>query len=215
MEEQLTEDEQLEAINREIALRKSKKNEEVALQDDTNIDIMSVVKNEENNLLKSDEIINISKKFGEERIKADLSAEASRIREKNITTAENEFLNETRELKLENLKKELNLQHKFNMDNIKKNAKFKQMLAKRKKLVIKYSYLYDCSDNNCIKLKDEEDNEYNAPKDFSFSPFVNIIRQFGRNLSKLDRPILQGLKWTITIGICLGVYFLLKKLGII
>ena len=212
---ELTEDEQLDIINKEIALRKSKKNEEVALQDNTNTDIMSIVKEEENNLLGSDDVIEISKKFGEERIKADLSAEASRIREQNISTAENEFKNETRELKLANLKAELNLQHKFKMENIKKDAKFKQMLAKRKKLVIKYGYLYDFREENCIKLIDDENKDYLAPKDFSFSKFVNIVRQLGRNLSKLDRPILQGLKWTITIGICLGVYFLLKKLGII
>lgn len=220
--EVLDEDEELKIINEQIAQRReelSKMKNEIVLSENNNTlqqtEIMEVVKNKENELLKGEYIESVSKKISEERIKADIFQEAVRIQEQNITTAENEFENETRELKLKNRKAELNLQHKYNMDNINKNAKFKQMLSKRKKLVIKYSYLYEFQPENCIKLVDENDEEYLAPKDFSFSLSVNLIRQFGRNISKLNKPILQFIKTTITVGSIVIGYLLLKKLGVI
>ena len=220
--ETLNEDEELKIIKEQIAQRKielSKMKNEVVLSEPNNAlpqtQVMEVVKTEEDKLLKSENVANFSKKISEERIKADILQEAVRIQEQNITTAENEFENETRALKLKNKKAELNLQHRYNMENINKNAKFKQMLAERKKLVIKYSYLYEFQPENCIKLVDENDEEYLAPKDFSFSLSVNLIRQFGRNISKLNKPILQFIKTTLTVGSVVLGYLLLKKLGVI
>lgn len=213
-EEILTEDEELEKVKNEIALRKEQKKNEIVLPaQDT--DVLSVVKQEENELLKTDEIVKIGKKFGEERIKSDLSAEASRIRRKNIETAEREFENETRELRLKHLKAEMELEHKYNMSTLEKDSKHKQMLAYRKKLVEEYSYLYNCNPEDCVTCFDHEGVEYKVPKDFSYSKFVNKIRQFGRNISKLDRPILQTIKWGLIIGAGIGIFFILKGLGIL
>lgn len=212
--EVLTEEQELEKVKQEIALKKEQK-KIGSLLPANDTDVMSVVKKEENELLKTEDFLKIGKKFGEERIKADLSAEASRIREKNISTAENEFKNETRELKLTHLKAEMELQHKYNMSTLRDDSKYKQMLSRRKKLVNKYSYLYDSRPENCITCYDEENKPYQVPKDFSYSEWINKVRQFGRNLSKLDRPILQTMKWFIIIGLGIGAYFLLKSLGII
>lgn len=212
--EVLTEDQELEQVKQEIALRKEQKKNELALpSQDT--DVMSVVKQEECELLKTDEIVKIGKKFGEERIKSDLSAEASRIRRKNIETAEQEFENETRELRLKHLKAEMELEHKYNMSTLEKDSKHKQMLAYRRKLVEEYSYLYDCKPENSVTCYDNEGEPYQVPKDFSYSKIVNKIRQFGRNLSKLDRPILQTIKWVLIIGAGVSAFFILKWLGIV
>ena len=122
--EVLDEDEELKIINEQIAQRReelSKMKNEIVLSENNNT-LQEVVKNKENELLKGEYIESVSKKISEERIKADIFQEAVRIQEQNITTAENEFENETRELKLKNRKAELNLQHKYNMDNINKNA---------------------------------------------------------------------------------------------
>jgi hypothetical protein len=176
---------------------------------------MEIVKQEESELLKTEEFSKISKKFGEERIKSDLSAEASRIRRKNIETAENEFENETRELRLKHLKSEMELEHKYNMSTLDKDSKHKQMLAYRKKLVEEYSYLYNCKPEDCVTCYDQNGEAYKVPKDFSYSKTVNRIRQFGRNVSKLDRPILQTIKWVLIIGAGIGAYFILKSIGVI
>ena len=63
--------------------------------------------------------------------------------------------------------------------------------------------------------EDSQGNKYMCPKDFTYSKFVNRMRQFGRNMSKLDRPILQTLKWALIIGAGALVIFLLKHFGII
>lgn len=205
-------DEEFEQMKNQVALKKSQKLPELPAND---TDFMTMVKQEEENLLKTEEVIKLGKRVSEERIKSDVSAEASRIRTKNIETAENEFKNETRELKLKHLKAEMNLQHKYNMETLDKDARHKQLLARRKKLVEKYGYLYNMDENNCVTCYDEEDKPYKVPKDFSYSPFVNRVRQFGRNMSKLDRPVLQTIKWVIIGGLIVGAYFILKKTGII
>lgn len=217
MSSEMTEQEknELAEIKQKIADRKAELQVTSTTLPSNDTNIMEVVKNEENELLKSNDFSKISKRVGEERIKADLSAEASRIRSKNIETAENEFANETRELKLTHLKEELKLQHKYNMDTLQKDEKHRQMLSKRKKLVEKYSYLYDCREENCFTAYDDKGQPYLVPKDFSYSSAVNRIRQFGRNISKLDRPIIQTLKWILICGVGIGIYFILKKLGII
>lgn len=210
----LTEDEELERVKQEIAIKKVQKANELALpKHDT--DVMSIVKQEENELLKTEEFSKISKKFGEERIKSDLSAEASRIRRKNIETAEQEFENETRELRLKHLKAEMELEHKYNMSTLDKDSKHKQMLAYKRKLVEQYSYLYDCKPENMVTVFDDKGEPYQVPKDFSYSKGVNKVRQFGRNISKLDRPILQTIKWVLIIGAGIGAFFILKGLGVL
>lgn len=212
--EVLTEDQELERVKQEIAIKKVQMANELALpKQDT--DVMSIVKQEENELLKTEEFSKISRKFGEERIKSDLSAEASRIRRKNIETAENEFENETRELRLKHLKSEMELEHKYNMSTLDKDSKHKQMLAYRRKLVEEYSYLYNCKPEDCVTCYDQNGEAYKVPKDFSYSRAVNKIRQFGRNVSKLDRPILQTIKWVLIIGAGIGAYFILKSIGVL
>lgn len=210
----LTEDQELERVKQEIAIKKVQMaNQPVPQKHDT--DVMSLVKQEEGELLKTEELSKISRKFGEERIMADLKKEASRIRRENIETAENEFENETRELRLKHLKAELEKEHAYNMKTLDDDAKHSQMLERRKKLVEKYGYLYDNKPENLIDVIDSKGNVYKAPKDFSYSNGINKIRQFGRNLSKLDRPILQTMKWALIIGAVVGGYFVLKGLGIV
>lgn len=212
--EVLTEEQELERVKQEIAIKKVQlANAPVLPKHDT--DVMSIVKQEENELLKTEEFSKISKKFGEERIKSDLSAEASRIRRKNIETAESEFENETRELRLKHLKSEMELEHKYNMSTLDKDSKHKQMLAYRRKLVEEFSYLYNCKPEDCVTCYDQNGEAYKVPKDFSYSRTVNKIRQFGRNVSKLDRPILQTIKWVLIIGAGIGAYFVLKSLGVL
>lgn len=212
--EVLTEEQELERVKQEIAIKKVQlANAPVLPKHDT--DVMSIVKQEENELLKTEEFSKISKKFGEERIKSDLSAEASRIRRKNIETAESEFENETRELRLKHLKSEMELEHKYNMSTLDKDSKHKQMLAYRRKLVEEFSYLYNCKPEDCVTCYDQNGEAYKVPKDFSYSKTVNKIRQFGRNVSKLDRPILQTIKWVLIIGAGIGAYFILKSLGVL
>lgn len=210
----LTEDQELERVKQEIAIKKVQMaNQSVPQKHDT--DVMSLVKQEEGELLKTEELSKISRKFGEERIMADLKKEASRIRRENIETAENEFENETRELRLKHLKAELEKEHAYNMKTLDDDAKHSQMLERRKKLVEKYGYLYDNKPENLIDAIDSKGNVYKAPKDFSYSNGINKIRQFGRNLSKLDRPILQTMKWALIIGAVVGGYFVLKGFGIV
>lgn len=206
MADEMTNDE-FEKEKNAIILRKS------TMNNDT--DVMSIVKAKEEELLKSDELLEASKRVGEERIKADLSAEASRIKSRNLETAGNEFKNETEKLRLEHLTAELNLQHKYDMETLKQDADHKQMLNKRKKLVEKYGYLYDMRPESCAKAYDKDGNEYLVPKDFSYSTFVNKMRQFGRNVSKLDKPILQSIKWLFIIGLGALAIFILKQLGIL
>ena len=212
--EVLTEEQELEKVKQEIAIKKVQMANAPELQKhDT--DVMEVVKQEENALLKTDEFLKIAKKWGDERIKSDLSAEASRIRRKNIETAEQIFETETRELRLKHLKAEMALEHKYNMSTLDRDSKHKQMLAYKKKLVEQYSYLYNCDENNLVTAYDDKGKPYKAPKDFSYSKKINQIRQIGRNISKLDRPILQTIKWVLIIGAGIGAFFILKNLGVL
>ena len=178
-------------------------------------DVMILIKEQEKALMETKEVQDLGKKFSEERIKSDLSAEASRIRRKNIETAENEFENETRELRLKHLKAELEKEHAYNMKTLDDDAKHSQMLERRKKMVQKYGYLYDNRPENKIDALDSKGEVYKVPKDFSYSNGINRIRQIGRNISKLDKPILQTIKWIAIIGIGGLAIFLLKRFGIL
>ena len=91
------------------------------------------------------------------------------------------------------LNAEMDLQHKYNMSMIKANGEHNQMLDRRKKMVEKYGYLYDNKEHTIAY--DGEGKQYNVPKDFSYSETVNRFRQFGRNVSKLDKPVLETIKW--------------------
>lgn len=202
-------DEELERIK--------KRKELVALKElpkhDTNV--MELIKEQEKSLMETKEVQDLGRKFSEERIKSDLSAEASRIRRKNIETAENEFENETRELRLKHLKAELEKEHAHNMRTLDDDAKHSQMLERRKKMVEKYGYLYDNNPEKQIEAVDSKGVTYKVPKDFSYSNGINRIRQFGRNISKLDKPIVQTIKWVAIIGCAVLVVFLLKRFGIL
>lgn len=178
-------------------------------------DVMTLIKEQEKALMETKEVQDLGKKFSEERIKSDLSAEASRIRRKNIETAENEFENETRELRLKHLKAELEKEHAYNMKTLDDDAKHSQMLERRKKMVQKYGYLYDNRPENQIDALDSKGEVYKVPKDFSYSNVINKIRQIGRNISKLDKPILQTIKWIAIVGIGGLAIFLLKRFGIL
>ena len=178
-------------------------------------DVMTLIKEQEKALMETKEVQDLGKKFSEERIKSDLSAEASRIRRKNIETAENELENETRELRLKHLKAELEKEHAYNMKTLDDDAKHSQMLERRKKMVQKYGYLYDNRPENQIDALDSKGEVYKVPKDFSYSNGINRIRQIGRNISKLDKPILQTIKWIAIIGIGGLAIFLLKRFGIL
>jgi hypothetical protein len=109
----------------------------------------------------------------------------------------------------------MELEHKYNMSTLDKDSKHKQMLAYRRKLVEEFSYLYNCKPEDCVTCYDQNGESYKVPKDFSYSRTVNKIRQFGRNVSKLDRPILQTIKWVLIIGAGIGAYFILKSLGVL
>lgn len=174
---------------------------------------MKLVDTQEQAVLKTDDAIKAAGKIGYERVHADFKSEAAKINEKNIATAEKEFDNETRKRRLERLNAEMDLQHKYNMSMIKANGEHNQMLDKRKKMVEKYGYLYDTKE--CTKGYDGEGKEYDVPKDFSYSEMVNKFRQFGRNVSKLDKPVLQTIKWFLILGGLVAAFFVLRALGII
>lgn len=180
---------------------------------DTNV--QDLIKDKKRELLQTKDIQNLSQTVGEEDIKAQLSKEAVRIRSENIESAEKDFETETRQLRLDYLKEELKKDHTYKMKIIEKNSKYKQMLDKRRKMFGKYGYLYNCDPNHMIEMEDGDGNKYSIPQDFSFSLFVNKIRQFGRNLSKLDKPVLQTIKAIFFVGIGIGVLYILKKFNIL
>ena len=214
MDEVFDEDKALEDIaKKKQEMKEVAKIDKPLPQHDTGV--MDLIKNQEKDLMNSEEVQKLSRKWGEERIKSDLSAEASRIRRKNLETAENEFENETRELRLKHLKAELEKDHAYRMKTLDDDAKHSQMLERRRKLVEKYGYLYDNKPENQIEVLDGKGNTYKVPKDFSYSNLVNRVRQFGRNLSKLDKPILQTIKWIFIIGGIGIAIFLLKYFNII
>lgn len=202
-------------LQKQLEVIKSKNDITSTPPKESNEEIHDLIKGKEKELLGTQEFQDLSQKIGEENIKAQLSKEASRIRQENIETAEKEFENETRKLRLEYLKEELKKDHTYKMKIIEKEAKYKQMLDKRKKMFGKYGYLYSNNPSKMIEVEDSDGKKYKIPEDFSFSVIVNRIRQLGRNLSKLDRPVLQTIKWIFLIGVGSGIIFLLKKFNII
>ena len=71
------------------------KNSVISVKDDVmpkaDTKVGELVKEQEDALLQTEEIGKVARQFGEERITSDLKAEASRIRRKNIETAEKDF----------------------------------------------------------------------------------------------------------------------------
>lgn len=201
-------DKTLEQIEEDIM---HKKNQLALIQQDKDtVDLLQTKKKE---LLQGEEANNLGTLIATEDIKSNFASEASRINQRNVETAERELDTKTRQRRLDRLNAELDEQHKYNMAMIKQNGLHKQMLDKRKKLVEKYGYLYD--NKETVLAVDSEGEEYQVPKDFSYSVIVNMFRQFGRNISKLDRPLLQTIKWALIIGVVVGGVFLLKRFGIL
>ena len=157
---------ELDRIEQEIEAIKTQNAITVNENKESQEGILNVIDQQQTELVKSKEFQEISKKFGEERIKSELAEEASKIREKNQQTAERVFETETKELRLKHCQEQLKREHKYNMETLDRDAKHKQMLDKRRKLVEKYGYLYDCSPQNLMVVKDGKNEDYNVPKDF-------------------------------------------------
>ena len=208
-------DELRQLAEKEIEEKKNKTEVAVKPAESNQTSVMDVVKDKENELLQTKEVQELGRRCGEERIKSDLAKEASEIRKRNVQTAESLYETETRELRLKHLRAQLNRQHKYEMDTLEQDARHTQMLNKRRKQVEKFLYLYNSAPENMVEVVDGKGEKYKVPKDFSYSDFVNRFRQLGRNLSKLDKPILQTIKWAIIIGVGRGIIFLLKRFGII
>lgn len=208
-------DELRQLAEKEIEEKKNKTEVAVKPAESNQTSVMDVVKDKENELLQTKEVQELGRRCGEERIKSDLAKEASEIRKRNVQTAESLYETETRELRLKHLRAQLNRQHKYEMDTLEQDARHTQMLNKRRKQVEKFLYLYNNAPENMVEVVDGKGEKYKVPKDFSYSDFVNRFRQLGRNLSKLDKPILQTIKWAIIIGVGIGIIFLLKRFGII
>lgn len=164
-------------------------------------------------VLKSEEIQKAGNLLANEDIKSDFANEAARIQEKNVNAAELNLKNKKRKRQIDREEAESQLEHKYKMDEIQRNGEHKKMLDKRKKLVEKYGYLYD--NEKLTTAIDGDGKEYKVPKDFSYSNFVNKFRQFGRNMSKLDKPLLQTIKWVLIVGVVVLGIFILKWTGII
>ena len=201
--------------NKETALivQEPNKNEIATAQTRDGNDTSLVLREKKKQVLSSEEVNQIANRIAAEDIKADFANEAARINKKNMDAAEQELDNRTRQRKLQRLNAELDLQHKYNMSMIKQNGEHQQMLDKKKKLVEQYGYLYDW--NKTVKAKDGENNEYEVPYDFSYSKTVNRFREFGRNISKLDKPLLQTIKWILILGGCVLGFFVFKWTGVI
>lgn len=208
-------DELRQLAEKEIEEKKNKTEVAVKPAESNQTSVMDVVKDKENELLQTKEVQELGRRCGEERIKSDLAKEASEIRKRNVQTAESLYETETRELRLKHLRAQLNRQHKYEMDTLEQDARHTQMLNKRRKQVEKFLYLYNSAPDNMVEVVDGKGEKYKVPKDFSYSDFVNRFRQLGRNLSKLDKPILQTIKWAIILGVGIGIIFLLKRFGII
>lgn len=175
--------------------------------------VLGLVDKKEQELLNTDEVQAAATRIGQEKIHADLEEEATKIDKKNTDNKQLQFDNKKKKRKIEREEAEEELEHKYKMRDIKKNAEHKEMLDNRKKLVEKYSYLYN--NDKTTKAYDSEGKEYLVPEDFSYSEIVNRFRQFGRNVSKLDKPLLQTIKWVLIISIGISAFFILKALGII
>lgn len=208
-------DELRQLAEKEIEEKKNKTEVAVKPAKSNQTSVMDVVKDKENELLQTKEVQELGRRCGEERIKSDLAKEASEIRKRNVQTAESLYETETRELRLKHLRAQLNRQHKYEMDTLEQDARHTQMLNKRRKQVEKFLYLYNSAPDNMVEVVDGKGEKYKVPKDFSYSDFVNRFRQLGRNLSKLDKPILQTIKWAIILGVGIGIIFFLKRFGII
>lgn len=175
--------------------------------------VLGLVDKKEQELLNTAEVQAAATRIGQEKIHSDLEEEAARIDKKNTDNKQLQFDNKKKKRKIERDEAEEELEHKYKMRDIKKNAEHKEMLDNRRKLVEKYSYLYDCE--KTTKAYDSEGKEYLVPEDFSYSETVNRFRQFGRNVSKLDKPVLQTIKWVLILGGLITVFFVLKYFGII
>lgn len=190
------------------------KNALVIKEEHKDEDTLALINDEKKQVLNSAEAKSKANILATEDIKSTMAEEAEKIKRRNVETAEKLFDTETRKRRLERLNQEMDLQHKYDMSMIRQNGEHKKMLDRRKKLVEKYGYLYDMKPENCIQAVDGHGEIYNVPKDFSYSEGINKFRQFGRNISKLDKPILQTIKWIAIIGACVGAYFLLRWIGI-
>lgn len=176
-------------------------------------DTALMLKEKKTQALTSEEVQKAGNILANEDIKSDLANEAARIQKKNVDAAQLNLDNKKRKRQIDREEAESQLEHKYKMEEIQRNGEHKKMLDKRKKLVEKYGYLYD--NEKLTTAIDGDGKEYKVPKDFSYSNFVNKFRQFGRNVSKLDKPLLQTIKWVLIIGgIVLGI-FILKWTGII
>lgn len=202
-----------ERIKQKEAEEKAKDNALVPAEPEKKSAVLGLVDKQEQALLNTEEVQNAATRIGQERIHSDLEHEAAEIDEQNTKNKQKQFDNKKKKRKIERDEAEEELEHKYKMQEIKANAEHKQMLDKRKKMVEKYGYLYDNSE--ITKAYDSDGKEYDVPKDFSYSETVNKFRQFGRNVSKLDRPVLQTIKWILIIGGLIGLFFILKSIGLI
>ena len=162
----------------------------------------SVIKDKKQELLKSNEFQKLAAQGAQAEASSELGQKAAEIKERNVQTAEKEFDVETRKRRLERLQSQLDLQHKYEMGIIKADGEHKAMLDARKKIEEKYGYLYDKDkDGGLVK--------------FSYSKVVNRIREFVRNVDRLDTGIKKLLKWAIIIGVAIVAITLLKRYGIL
>lgn len=174
---------------------------------------LKLIDEQEKQLVNTDEVKAVAARIGNERLHSDFEEEAAKIEKKNTDNQQLIFDNKKKKRKIQREEAEEELEHKYKMQEIKKNAEHKQMLDKRKKLVEKYGYLYD--NTKITKAYDSDGKEYNVPEDFSYSETVNKFRQFGRNVSKLDRPLVQTIKWIFIIGGIIAVICVLKSFNIL
>lgn len=196
-----------------LVVKEQPKQEVAPVQPKDGDDTALMLKEKKTQALTSEEVQKAGNILANEDIKSDLANEAARIQKKNVDAAQLNLDNKKRKRQIDREEAESQLEHKYKMEEIQRNGEHKKMLDKRKKLVEKYGYLYD--NEKLTTAIDGDGKEYKVPKDFSYSNFVNKFRQFGRNVSKLDKPLLQTIKWVLIIGgIVLGI-FILKWTGII
>lgn len=202
-----------EETTQSLVVKEQPKQEIAPTQPKDGDDTSLMLQEKKKEVLKSEEIQKAGNILANEDIKSDFANEAARIQKKNVDAAELNLKNKKRKRQIDREEAESQLEHKYKMDEIQRNGEHKKMLDKRKKLVEKYGYLYD--NEKLTTAIDGDGKEYKVPKDFSYSNAVNKFRQFGRNISKLDKPLLQTIKWVLIIGgIVLGI-FILKWTGII
>lgn len=196
-----------------LVIKDNPKQEIAPTQPKDGEDTAIMLQEKKKQVLKSEEIQKAGNLLANEDIKSDFANEAARIQEKNVNAAELNLKNKKRKRQIDREEAESQLEHKYKMEEIQRNGEHKKMLDKRKKLVEKYGYLYD--NEKLTTAIDGDGKEYKVPKDFSYSNFVNKFRQFGRNMSKLDKPLLQTIKWVLIVGVVVLGIFILKWTGII